>query len=197
VTVFDEIYETNAWRGVESRSGPGSGPIATRHLARVLPPLCSILGVKSVLDVGCGDGYWMPDLPGYLGVDVAWPAIEAASKRNPGRRYRCIDIRRVPVGHFDLVFTRDAMQHLSLSEGVELLRAITEAVRPTWLMASTYQGGENVDIETGDAYSPDLTAEPFNLGKPEQLMPDGYAYHEGGGIRDARKMMGLWRLDGG
>jgi hypothetical protein len=135
----------------------------------------------------------MPDLPGYLGVDVAYPAIERAIARNPGRRYRCLDIRRVPVGHFNMVFTRDAMQHLSLAEGVELLEAI-RFIGPKWLMASTYQGGENVDIETGEAYSPDLTAEPFNLGKPEQLIPDGYAYHEGGGIRDPRKFMGLWRL---
>jgi len=191
---FDRIYSENAWNGIESLSGPGSGPIATRHLARVLPPLCSILGVKSVLDVGCGDGYWMPDLPGYTGVDVAWPAIERAIHRHPTRRYRCVDIRRVQLARtFDMVFTRDAMQHLSLAEGVELLEAI-RFIGPTWLLASTYFAGDNVDIVTGDAYSPDLTVEPFSLGPAEQMIPDGYAYHEGGGIRDPRKFLGLWRL---
>ena len=87
------------------------------------------------------------------------------------------------------------MQHLSLRDGMDALERITEA-RPRYLLASTYVGGENVDIVTGDAYSPDLTAPPFSLGEPERLIFDGYHYHEHGtdAVRDPRKHLGLWSL---
>ena len=186
---FDTIYRTNAWNGDESRSGPGSGSIATARVKHQIVGLVKELKVKSVLDVGCGDGFWMPDLPGYVGFDVSRTAIALARTRHPDREY----ILHWPAASFDLVITRDAMQHLSLEEGT-LLLAMIYATGSSWLLASTYLGGENVDIVTGDAYSPDLEAEPFSMGPPERLIFDGYHYHETEELRDPRKHLGLWRL---
>ena len=82
MNVFEDIYRINAWNGVESKSGPGSGPVATAHVAAAIVELVDELGARSVLDAACGDGYWMPDLPGYTGIDIAPEAIRIAQRRH-------------------------------------------------------------------------------------------------------------------
>ncbi|HEV2721790.1 MAG TPA: methyltransferase domain-containing protein, partial [Thermoanaerobaculia bacterium] len=39
----------------------------------------------AVLDVGCGDGYWLAtiDAPERVGIDISIPAIDAAARRHP------------------------------------------------------------------------------------------------------------------
>lgn len=193
--VFSDIYRNNAWNGVESLSGPGSGEAATLRLRAGLVELVHDLGVRTVFDAACGDGYWMPDLPGYIGMDVAPEAIRIAKSRHPFRTYFVGDLTTTSLPRCDLVIFRDAMQHLSLRDGMAALSAIMDT-RPQWLLASTYIGGVNEDIATGDAYSPDLEAEPFRLGEPARLLFDGYYYHhhDTEQVRDPRKHLGLWRL---
>lgn len=192
--VFDRIYREGLWNGVESRSGPGSGTAATERVAHELAELVTMLGIRSVLDVGCGDGFWMPDLPRYVGIDVSAEAITRARRNHPERDYRLARLRDLAEPRmFDLVIARDAIQHCSFADGLDLLAAIRET-GSHWLLASTYRGGENVDIATGACYSPDLEAAPFLLGSPELVIFDGYTYHDSGAVRDARKFLGLWPI---
>jgi SAM-dependent methyltransferase len=193
--IFDSIYRDNAWNGVESRSGPGSGDAATALLRAEIVNLARELDVRTVVDAACGDGYWMPDLPGYTGIDVSAEAIRLAQARHPERRYLVGSLSTVRIPMADLVIFRDALQHLSLRDGMDALARIIGS-GPRFLLASTYIGGTNEDIETGDAYSPDLMAAPFRLGEPERLIFDGYHYHEHGtdAVRDPRKHLGLWRI---
>jgi SAM-dependent methyltransferase len=184
---FDTIYRDNLWNGVESRSGPGSGEIATRGLLDELRFVAELTRVESVLDVGCGDGFWMPDLPGYVGYDVSRIALELARERHPERDYTSV----WPARSFDLVIVRDVIQHLSLAEGVALLDRVFELM-PRYLLASTYRGGINIDIPTGGAYSPDLQAAPFGLPDPAYWIFDGYHYHSTPEVRDPTKYLGLW-----
>lgn len=193
MSVFADIYRTNAWNGVESLSGPGSGDAATRHVAPAIAELVDYLGVRSVLDAACGDGHWMPDLPGYIGIDVARPAIKRARARHPDRTYLVGDIATMDLPVCELVIVRDAIQHLSLRDGMAVLSRLM-ASGATWLLASTYIGSENEDIETGHFYSPNLWAEPFNLGGCTQTIFDGYGYDDPDEVRDDRKLLGLWRL---
>ncbi len=194
MNVFSEIYRQNAWNGDESLSGPGSGDAATHRIRREIRLLVEELEIQSVLDAACGDGYWMPDLPGYIGIDVAPQAIRRARANHPERAYMSGDIasmRTLPT--CQLVVTRDAMQHLSLADGQRFLdRLVTSGAG--WLLASTYRGVDNIDVATGEFYSPNLEAEPFNLGAPERLIFDGYDYQTGTEIRDPFKFLGLWRL---
>jgi SAM-dependent methyltransferase len=193
VTVFEEIYRDNRWNGVESRSGPGSGLAPTTYIAAAIVELVARLEVRSVLDAACGDGFWMPELPGYVGVDVAGEAIELARRNHPDRTYRVGSAATLPPAPFDLVIRRDAIQHLSFADGLAAIAGIRRT-GSTWLLASTYVDGENVDIATGDCYSPDLAVEPFDLGPPLELIVDGYGYEHLGEIRDPRKHLGLWPL---
>lgn len=191
---FGEIYRRNLWNGVESLSGPGSGVVPTEPVAQELTALVLELDVRTVLDVGCGDGLWMPDLPGYLGVDVAPAAVERARKLHPDRHYRVWDGRRLlGLEPFDLVICRDAMQHLPLADGL----AILDAIRDTgsrWLLASTYRGTPNCEVVAGAFYSPNLTGPPFGLPEPARTIFDGYDYGIPDQVRDPAKFLGLWPL---
>jgi hypothetical protein len=192
VSVFSRIYQANEWNGVETRSGPGSGDAATRNLGVLLDFLVGYIGVRSVVDAACGEGYWQPDLPGYLGLDIAPEAIERARLLHPDREYRVHDVRTgCPTA--DLVICRDAIQHLSLSHGRKVLDAIRHS-GSRWVLASTYIGGENVQIRTGEFYCPDLEAAPFSLPPAFLYARDGFDYADGSAVRDPRKMLGLWRL---
>jgi SAM-dependent methyltransferase len=192
---FERIYRANKWNGVESRSGPGSGAVATARVAAAIVELVQRLGVRSVLDVGCGDGYWMPDLPGYTGIDPAPSAIRLARERHPERGYLVGDVRDPGPWHrqYDMVISRDAMQHLPLHMALDVLDTI-RATGSTWLLASTYWAGRNVDIAAGGYYEPDLEAAPFSLGTPAELVFDGWDYGVPNLVRDARKHLGLWPL---
>jgi hypothetical protein len=195
MTLWSDIYQGNIWNGVESLSGPGSGSAATQHVGPAIIDICARHAIRTVLDGACGDGFWMPDLPGYLGVDRAAEAVAWSRLRHPSRHYIVGDIRFLDV-EADLVILRDVIQHLPIREGVELIRAAEE--RGRWILASSYQGGKNTgileaDVRKGRAYDNDLEVPPFSLGPPLEVIPDGYAY-EGDAIRDPRKILGLWRV---
>lgn len=187
------IYAKNIWNGVESMSGPGSGAAATMKLREVLPELVAGLAIDSVLDVACGDGYWMPDLPGYTGIDAAPQAIKRARQLHPDRNYIHGDFLTTDV-RADLIIMRDVLQHLSIEVAKQMVRRAR--LRCTYLLASSYRGGKNTGISyeslmKGKAYDNDLEVAPFNLGPPTQIIPDGWSYH-GDGMRDERKFLGLW-----
>ena len=72
--VFQQIYERNHWRGSESASGTGSDLRQTAVITAALPVLLRRHGVRSMLDIPCGDFHWMSrvDLAGvdYIGADI-------------------------------------------------------------------------------------------------------------------------------
>lgn len=189
-----EIYRQNIWNGVESLSGPGSGDSATAPMKEELATLVRTLDVDTVLDVACGDGYWMPPLPGYVGIDVAPQAIARARQNHPDREYVEGDFLTANV-RADLIIMRDVLQHLSLEVAKQMVRRAL--LRCEWLLASSYKGGKNTGLSyqmlmKGKAFDCNLEQPPFRLGQPIAWIPDGYAY-DGHGIRDERKILGLWR----
>lgn len=190
--IFEGIYKKGTWATPGSWSGPGSTEAATWPTSAELLNLVEKYRIASVLDVGCGDGAWIPDLPGYLGLEVSPTAIKISSAAHPDRAYALGAPR--PDFPFDLVLCRDVIQHLSLLEGWRLLRRIRET-GSTYLLASTFTGGKNVNIRSGPlAYSPDMRAHPFSLGDPIATIWDGWDYEGNGHMRDPRKELGLWRL---
>ena len=160
-------------------------------MADAIVQLVGWFDIRSVTNVGCGEDWWMPDLPGYAACDIAPEAITAAKRNHPDRTYVLWDASRKPIRRADLVVCRDVVQHLSVEDGRRLLPNLMVG---KYLLASTYIDGDNIDIVTGDAYRPNLEAEPFTMPPALLLIHDGYEYHDGDRLRDPAKMLGLWRL---
>lgn len=189
-SVFEDIFKNNRWNGAESRSGPGSSTKATELIARILVELVAGVGATSVLDAPCGDSAWMPELPGYLGVDISPSAVDASRKAHPERRYEVADFCADELGPADLIICRDGIQHLPLLDSV----AAIENFRSTgaaWLVASTYEDGANRNVAAGGYFQPDLQAPPFSLGTPFMVIEDGF-WDEGVIYPD--KYLGVWAL---
>lgn len=183
VGVFDRIYSENEWGG--QGCGPGSKFEATALLRRILPELVRGVVAHSVLDAACGDGAWMPELPGYVGMDIVPAAIDAARKNHPDRTYLLGDIRRDWLPLVDMVICRDAMMHMHLKNGLETLDHL-QGTGATWLVATTFENGVNEPIETGGFYHINLEAEPFRLGRPWMVIEDDWRHPD--------KLLGVWAM---
>lgn len=190
--VFSRIAEDNLWDGTESVSGPGSTMEATRLLREALPDLLGKYGVKSVLDVPCGDAYWitqvLPKGISYTGGDIV-PALIAKARAMKGDfgKFQVIDLVTDDLPEADLVLVRDCFIHLPHAM---VNRAIANIKRSgaRYLLTTTYPGqAENIDIEIGGFRPIDLQARPYNLPPPLELILETEGVTSG-------KSMALWHV---
>lgn len=197
VQIFSDYARRNKWGDKDSLSGKGSNLQATVNLRKLLPSLLHELGATSMLDLPCGDFFWMAhvDLTGidYLGGDIVPDLIEANRRAHarPGVTFQVVDLIRGPVPKADVIFVRDCLVHLSHDHVRTALGNIARS-GATWLLTTTYPDApSNEDIVTGEWRAIDLTKPPFALPRPERLIPEGQAHLKG---QRADKMLGLWRI---
>ena len=189
--IFELIYQHDGWNGPETRSGPGSTMGATARLRRLLPRIVGGLQIETVLDAGAGDSLWMPDLPGYIGVDVVPSAIEAVEQAFPGRAYLIGDVCTARLPQRQAVIVRDVLAHLSNADALTALENI-RSTGATWLFATTFDPADNAnDTVTGRYREYDITQPPFDLGEPWWLIEDGWWEDE---MIFANKFFGAWLL---
>lgn len=194
--IFAEYVRINKWGDEESVSGKGSNLQSTAELRRTLPALLRELGVRSMLDLPCGDFHWMAhvDLSGidYLGADIVPDLIATnrAKHARPGVRFEVIDLIAGPIPRVDLVFVRDCLVHLSNAHVRSALSNI-RASGSRYLLTTTFPGRANEDIVTGEWRAIDLTAPPFALPAPERLVAEGQGWRNG---QAEDKMLGLWKI---
>lgn len=196
--VFHEIYRRNRWGSPESASGTGSDLRQTELIARELPLLFRRYGVRSILDIPCGDFNWMArvDLEGvdYTGADIVPDLIACnnATYARPGVGFQTLNLAKDRLPRTDLVFCRDCLVHLSLDDVEAALRNVCDS-GSKWLLTTTFPARRrNRDIRTGQWRELNLQGAPFLLPEPVELINEGCT--EGGGEhRD--KSLGLWSTD--
>jgi hypothetical protein len=196
VDAFRAIYASNHW-GASERSGAGASFDQAASVLTQLEALVEQLGVRTLLDVPCGDFAWMrhlrADLP-YIGGDVL-PELVAANQRHfggPNRRFTTIDILRDPLPDADLLLCRDCLVHFSFDDIRAALATIGRS-RCQWLLTTTFpECDNNEDIVTGDWRPLNLERPPFNLPPPDRMLNERCTE---GGNTFADKSLGLWRLD--
>jgi SAM-dependent methyltransferase len=195
-SVFTDIFRRNGWRGTDSVSGTGSGRDQTHRLIKLLPSLFTELGVRSVLDVPCGDFFWMRqvDLSGvrYTGGDIVRELVERNRQYEaPGVRFEVLDLLAGPLPPADLVLCRDCLVHFSFAD---LFRALDNlcASGSTYLLTTTFpRHRRNRDIATGRWRTLNLERAPFHFPPPLKVFEEGCTERED----FADKSLGLWRLD--
>jgi 2-polyprenyl-3-methyl-5-hydroxy-6-metoxy-1,4-benzoquinol methylase len=125
-------YSEFEWNATTAPNGGSGVGLAKAIIERVI----ALENVKSVCDLGCGNGYITGRLAalGYdvVGIDASESGIRIASANHPQARFICSLIdeglrKRAALGTFDLVISSDAIEHFYrpgdlLSAAVSLLK---------------------------------------------------------------------------
>ena len=200
--IFTEIYKNNFWKDEHTVSGNGSTLEQTQTVRMVLPQLFSELGVKTLLDVPCGDFYWfkemLPELPkdlNYCGVDIVHEMIYRLNKtysEPPRISFLLADASQDVLPKADMIMCRDMLVHFTNAEVMRTLKKF-RASGTKYLLATTFPGrNPNQEIKTGEWRPIDLEALRYGLGPAKLLINEGYTGSDG---RFADKSLGLWEIN--
>jgi hypothetical protein len=192
--VFTEIYHTRMWGDPESLSGAGSNLAQTEQVRRALPALLDEMECRSLLDIPCGDFYWMRLLDldvDYTGADIVNELVEANQQQygNEQRRFMRLDLVQDALPAADLVLCRDCLVHLCYDDIFKGLANLKNS-GSTYLLTTTYTDMErNHDTPTGSHRALGLHLPPFNFPPPLRLIDEQCPEP---GFED--KALGLWRI---
>jgi SAM-dependent methyltransferase len=195
--IFAEIHQFNEWGSNESVSGAGSALEQTQVIINKLPELFDDFGIKSMLDIPCGDFNWMKnvDLKGvnYIGADIVEEIIKE-NKSNSHRgniSFQKLNLAADELPKVDLIFCRDCLVHFSFGDIRNALQNICRS-DSSYLLTTTFTARPgNHDIMTGQWRPINLELEPFSLPKPTLIIDEKCTEGDG---RYADKSLGLWRI---
>jgi len=193
--IFQSIYVSRHWGEDQSVSGPGSRLEDTQNLRDWLPRGLKEMGIGSLLDLPCGDHYWMSRVDlgttRYIGADIVPQLIDENVKHYAatGRNFQVLDLCKSSLPTVDAILCRDCLVHLS----DDLVRAALANVVGSgakWLLTTCFVARkENPPIKTGQWRRLNLMAAPFNFPAPVTLI------HEASRETDqADKHMAVWRV---
>jgi Methyltransferase domain len=191
---FDFIYRTAAWRLDEgqSLSGPGSDLQSTEDVRDTLPLVLNGLGVRVLLDAGCGDFNWMKTIElscRYIGIDIVSSVIQTnqAAYGNADRSFVCADIIHDPLPPVDAVICRELLFHLSYEQCFRALKNLVKTDARYYLLTSNRGYWLNFDIATGDWRELNLEVAPFHLPPPRLAIRDDFQFPD--------RFIGVWGRD--
>ena len=163
-SVFETIYSRAIWGG---GSGAGSNPGRTCLYAALVQYLMDRHGVRSVVDIGCGDWRFSHLLDfgdrDYLGIDIV-PGVVAANREKYGTakiRFERGDATRIDaLPHYDLLLCKDVLQHLSNANVRAFLGKIDRSA--CVLITNDYHPA-NDDCGDGSTRPLDIGRPPFDF----------------------------------
>jgi SAM-dependent methyltransferase len=193
--LFTDYYRNNTFQGTESRSGQGSTVIQTEEVRRQLPLFIKAAGVKSVLDIPCGDFNWMKHVDlgvEYIGADIVRELIASNQIYATGTRsFVHLDLLTSDLPRVDLILCRDCLVHFAF-EDVKLAVANMKRSGSTYLLTTTFTGRmANAVIVTGEWTPRNLELEPLSFPKPLSVINEKCTEFF---PRFTDKSLGLWRL---
>ncbi len=194
---FAKVHAENLFGGDVSTSGEGSGLVQTRVIRREIPLLLQKLAVRTFLDAPCGDCFWMKevDLPveSYIGIDIVRDLVERNQKRFGSARvsFQCLDLVVAGLPRADLIFSRDCLVHLSLSDSQKILANFKRS-GARYLLATTFvERTGNVELDCHFWRPLNMQLAPFHFPPPMELINEGCTEAD---HRFADKSLALWLL---
>jgi SAM-dependent methyltransferase len=190
---FVRIKREERWGG--TLSGGGSTVDYTRATRGILERVLRDTGVKSMLDAGCGDASWVPLVLEsidegfrYVGGDIVPDLIERHKQTYPQHEFQVIDFVVDELPKCDLIFCRDVIQHLPLSDAMTALRNFSRSgarylLTTTHLRRFGWRNGR--DKRVGQCHDRNLLLKPFSLTDPIVIFSERDPGH---------KFLGLWEL---
>ena len=189
--IFERIAKTNRWGDKESISGDGSSLANTDAFRTCLGTWLVKYGIRSLVDIPCGDANWQAAVPGigskasadapsvpkikYRGFDISRTAVDRARRKNPEKRtgmiFDVLDLSVTVPPISDAIMVRDAIQHLPLEMGMTmLLHAKLGGAR--FLIVSSYDFGRNKGTFLGGYYENNVHAPPFSMPPAIETCPN-------------------------
>lgn len=155
--------------GEETPCGRGSTMAHTEEVREFLPKLISAYGIRSMVDVGCGDANWIRGIElgdcTYHGIDVDSRNLEDAKRKAPHMKFST-----EADGEYDLALIRHVLQHLKNSEALSLLNEWLGKAK--WVLATSHPGTtKNLEI-TRSRFRPINLGLPLFGMKPEKVFKD-------------------------
>jgi len=195
--IFTDIYYTNRWNDEDSVSGQGSNLEQARALIEKLPVLFKELEVKSILDIPCGDFFWMKeiDLPNikYIGADIVSELIKNNSEKYQRNsiNFKKLNLIEDELPEVDLVMIRDCLVHFSFKDIFLSLVKLCDS-GSKYLLTTTFSNRKrNEDIETGKWRTLNLEYPPFRFPPALKLINEKCTLDNG---NYSDKCMGLWDI---
>ncbi|MBS0379254.1 MAG: class I SAM-dependent methyltransferase [Proteobacteria bacterium] len=178
--IFSDIYRRNRWGGEqgELHSGSGSTEEHARRYAQTVNEFIRAHGIRSVVDLGCGDFRVARSLQReglrYTGVDIVPDLIET-NRRLYGServRFQCMNIIEERLPQAELCLVRQVLQHLSNAQISRVLANTRQY--PYVLVTEHYPASSNVralnldkpcgeDVRIYDGSAVFLDAPPFDV----------------------------------
>ena len=210
--VFSSIYDNYGFGSTESHSGPGSTLEETKLLREEIKKLVADKGIKSVVDIPCGDFHWMKEIvfnfDSYIGGDIVEKAIETNNEKYSNSRIKFIhfDLVNDTIPEGDLLIVRDVIGHFPLEEGKKIVDNILKS-KCKYLLSTTWanktdQGWrkcspmdvhrENEGVDFGRFYPVNLMAAPFNFPEADVFLEENV--HVDNFEKGNRKSLALWDL---
>lgn len=178
---FNLIYKTNYWKSsfTGSRSGRGSDLETTLNIRQNLRKFILDHNIKSILDIPCGDFYWMSKLDlkqlSYTGADIVEELIEINNKKykNSNINFLKLDIIKDKLPNVDLIFSRDCLVHLDNNEIISTLKNIKKNGSNYFATTIFEKNFNNDSSKLSDNWRPiNLTKPPFSLNNPDFIIDD-------------------------
>jgi 2-polyprenyl-3-methyl-5-hydroxy-6-metoxy-1,4-benzoquinol methylase len=195
-TVFNDIFESNYWTDAHSRSGTGSNEQQTTHVRHILTDVIKDRHLKSMLDIPCGDFFWMKNVAfdecSYVGADIVQKIVDSntVNYARPNVRFIHADVTKTELGPYDLIFCRDCLVHFSYDAVFEAFKNLKRSGSQL-ILTTTFPNHTNRNITTGDWRPLNLQLPPFSLPGPIAIFDEKCT--EGNGMY-ADKSLGLWHV---
>jgi len=200
--LFVHAYRTNAWYGRESRSGIGASLAHTKVIREELPLLFQQLGIRTMVDIACGDFNWMKTLDlsfldSYIGMDIVPELMERNNQLYGSATHSFVyaNVITDPIPKADVIICRSLLPLLFDRDVIRVINNIKRS-GAQFLIVSNYPE-KSYNIELPKILRPviwirpiNLEHAPFNFPPPLATICEG---EEGPLIFD--KSLALWRIE--
>lgn len=162
---FTKVYESGVW-GNNFSSGSGSGELEGRPYIDFINEFIKTNNIKTVLDLGCGDGYILKNIQAesLTGVDVFTHHINRLKEEAPNINWMELDFveKKEELPSADLLLTKDVWQHLPSSYLINFYNYVLEAKKWKYviLTGDNYQAA--LDTHLGGYRGLNITKSPLN-----------------------------------
>lgn len=167
---FSNIYKKGLWDGKgQSRSGAGSTLEATHNIREVLPVLLKEVDATALVDLGCGDFFWMKEVPlpcKYIGLDIVTEVIEENQQKYTTESrafYHHNAVEDQLPDESDVVLCREVLFHLSFEDGIKLIEQVVNSNARYFFTTTSVELENNKDIRTGQFRNINLLLPPYNF----------------------------------